>query len=233
MIRGTALHRLQELDHELETGQRRLAEMRALLGETEALRQARQALTDATELHRQWMTAARDLELEVNSLNNKIATSEKRLYGGSVTNPKELSDMQGEIISLKRRRAVLEDELLEAMVYSEEAESELEACRAALADTEASWQADQAAQKNEMSELETRLEQVRDEREKSRRSADEDDLALYDKVRSHYGSVTVATLRDGVCSFCAVAPSSTKLGRIRSGRELLQCGNCGRILLDL
>ena len=233
MIRGEPLYELQELDQTLENGQRRLAEIRALLGETEVLRQARHALTAAEEEHRKWMTRFRGLELEIDGLSSKIVASEKRLYGGSVTNPKELSDMQDEIASLKRRRGIMEDELLEAMIYSEEAEVELEACRATLADTDARWQADQAALKQELSELEARLEQVRDEREKSRQTIADDDLALYDKVRSRFGSVAVATLRDGVCGFCAVAPSSTKLARIRSGRELLQCGNCGRILLDL
>ena len=60
-----------------------------------------------------------------------------------------------------------------------------------------------------------------------------DDLAVYDNIRTRYGIVVVATLRDGVCSFCAVAPSRTKLKAIKSHRELLQCGNCKRVLLDL
>jgi predicted nucleic acid-binding Zn-ribbon protein len=77
------------------------------------------------------------------------------------------------------------------------------------------------------------MDDLREEREQSRRITPADELDLYDRVRARSGSVTVATLRDGVCGFCAVAPSSTKLARLRSGRELLQCGNCGRILLDL
>jgi len=233
MTRGESLYRLQNLEQELENGQRRVSEIQASLGETEALLRARQALASAEEEDRNWLTKARDLELELEGLSSKIAASEKRLYSGSVTNPKELSDIQREIASLKRRRGSLEDELLEAMVYGEEAEAELAACRATLTETEARWQTDQAALKTELSELETRLENARDEREQSRQTTAADDLALYDKVRARYGSVTVTTLRDGVCGFCAVAPSSAKLGRIRSGRELLQCSNCGRILLDL
>jgi predicted nucleic acid-binding Zn-ribbon protein len=233
MIRGEPLYELQNLDLELETGQHRISEIRASLGETEALLQARRALAAAQEEHRTCMTRTRDLELEIDGLNNKITSSEKRLYGGSVTNPKELSDMQSEIASLKRRRAALEDELLEALVYGDEAEAALEDCRAALDDIETNWRADQAALKNELSQLETRLDALREEREQLRRSIDADDLTFYDKVRRRFGSITVTTLRDGVCGYCAVAPSSTKFKAIRSGRELLQCGNCGRILLDL
>lgn len=233
MTRGESLYQLQNLDQELENSQRRISEIQASLGETAALLQARQAVTGAEEEHREWMTKARDLELEIDGLSSKIAACEKRLYSGSVTNPKELSDMQEEIASLKRRRGVLEDELLEAMVYGEEAQTTLEACRTTLASTEAHWEADQAALEQELSELEARSETVREERGRTRQIIADDDLALYDKIRARYGSVTAVTLRDGVCGFCAVAPSSTKLGRLRSGRELLTCGNCGRILLDL
>lgn len=233
MTRGEPLYRLQNLDEELENGQRRLTEIKASLGETEALRQARQALSGATESHRDWNTKVRDLELEIESLSNKIAASEKRLYSGSVTNPKELGEMQEELASLTRRRGHLEDRLLESMVYGEEAQAAEEACRATLSDIEAHWQANQATLQDESSDLETRMAVARDEREKTRHATAVDDLALYDKVRRRYGSITVTTLREGVCGYCAVAPSSTKVGRLRSGRELLLCSNCGRILLDL
>ena len=119
------------------------------------------------------------------------------------------------------------------MVYGEEAEAAVETCRATLMDTEALWQSDQSAFKEELSELEARSDEAREERANVRQSIAADELKVYDKVRARFGPITVATLRDGVCGFCAVAPSSTKLSRIRSGRELLQCSNCDRILLSL
>ncbi len=233
MIQAELIADLQNLDLELETGQRRVSEITASLGETEALRQARQAVKAAEDTHRSWLTRVRDLELEIESLSAKISASENRLYSGSVTNPKELSDMQEEVASLRRRCTDLEDKLLEAMVCSEDAEVELGTCRETLVDIESQWQSNQKALTDELSELETRLENARQERQQLRPTIAADDLALYDKLRARHGSITVTTLRDGVCGFCAVAPSSTKLGRIRSGRELLQCSNCGRILLYL
>jgi predicted nucleic acid-binding Zn-ribbon protein len=203
------------------------------LGETEELLQARRELAAAAEEHRRWLSKIRDLELEIESLSTKISSSEQRLYSGSVKNPKELSDIQNEIAALKRRCQSLEDELLEAMVSGEEAADVLEARRAAQAEIEARWQANQATLQKELGEVETRVVKARAEREQLRRSIQPDDLAFYDRIRARFGTVAVTTLRDGVCGFCAVAPSSTKLGRLHSGRELLECGNCGRILLDL
>lgn len=233
MKTGESLYRLQNLDLELDEGQRRVSEIQANLGESEALHQARRALTVAQEEHQRWVTRARDLELEIGSLNNEATSKERRLYSGRVTNPKELSDLQEKLASLKRRRETLEDDLLEAMVYGEEAEASLEECRTGLNDTEASWQAEQAALREEWDGLEERLVEAQSARERLRHIIAAEDLALYDKVRARHGSIAVATLRDGVCGFCAVAPSSTKMKAVRGGRQLFQCGNCGRILLDL
>jgi predicted nucleic acid-binding Zn-ribbon protein len=233
MTRGEPLYQLQQLDLELEAGQRRVSEIQASLVETEALRQARQAQASAEQEHKNWTAQVRDLDLEMASLNNKITASERRLYSGAITNPKELGDLQEEVASLKRRRETLEDELLEAMVYSEEAEVTLQACRTTLSEAESTWQGDQAVLRDELVELEARLKQAQEERAQLRATIASDDLKLYDYIRDRYGPVAVATMRDGVCSFCAVTPSSTKLKRIQSGRELLQCGNCGKVLLDL
>jgi predicted nucleic acid-binding Zn-ribbon protein len=233
MSQGQSIYRLQNLDQELERGQRRIAEIQVSFGETESLRQARAVVADAEKEYRKWMTEARDLELELESLSNKISASENRLYSGSITNPKELSDIQAEVASLNRRRRELEDKLLEAMVYSEEAESMLKMRDETLSATKNRWQADQEALQQELDELNAQLQVTQDERDRLRQRIAPDELALYDSVRARLGSVAVATLRDGVCGFCAVAPSSTKFGRIRSGRELQKCSNCGRILLDL
>jgi predicted nucleic acid-binding Zn-ribbon protein len=233
MTRGEPLYQLQHLDQELDQGRQRVAEIHANLGETEGLRQARRAQADAQETYKDWTLKIRNLELEIGSLESEISTNERRLYSGSVTNPKELGDLQENVASLKRRRGTLEDELLEAMIGSDEAETTLTERRAELTDVEAHWQAHQAALKDELSELETRLAQAQGERDGLRQTISDDDLAVYDNIRTRYGPVVVATMRGGVCSFCAVAPSSTKLKKIRSRRELLQCGNCKRILLDL
>ncbi len=233
MIRGERLYQLQDIDQELDQGRRQVSEIHATLGETEDLRQARRAQVDAQETYKEWALKLRHLELDIDGLGSEIASNERRLYSGSVTNTKELGDLQENVASLKRRREALEDEMLEAMIYSEEAETSLRECIAALETLEAQWQASQAALKADLSALEARLAQVESQRDQLRPTINSEDLAVYDNIQTRYGMVVVATLRDDVCSFCAVAPSRIKLKAIKSRKELLQCGNCKRVLLNL
>lgn len=233
MTHGETLYQLQDIDLELDQGRRRVAEIRADLGETEALRQARREQAEVQETYKEWALKMRHLELDIGGLDSEIVSNERRLYSGSVTNPKELADLQENVASLKRRREALEDDMLEAMIHSEEAETILRECIATLEDVEAQWQEDQDELKDELGRLEARLVQLEGDRDQLRSDISSEYLAVYDNIQTRYGIVAVATMRDGVCSFCAVAPSSIKLKAIKSGKELLQCGNCKRILLDL
>ena len=55
----------------------------------------------------------------------KARTEEARAVSGKVTSPKELTAIQEEVASLKRRQGTLEDELLELMEQRETLEAEL------------------------------------------------------------------------------------------------------------
>src|SRR6266568_1161066 len=97
------MERLLELE-EIELGEgvrearERLAEADGRLGEL------RMAL-DSVERE------ARRLEGDVDSLTRKAEAEDRRLYDGSVANPKELEAIQHEVASIRTRRSRVEDEL--------------------------------------------------------------------------------------------------------------------------
>ncbi len=92
-----------------------------------------------------WQTRQSDLNLEQGSVNNEASRTEKRLYSGNVTNPKELADLQQKIEALGRRNAVLEDEILEAMIMIEDAQEEKDAARRQLAEVLSAWEKGQSS----------------------------------------------------------------------------------------
>ena len=62
---------------------------------------------------------AAKLEHEIDSLTQKAADEESRLYGGAVANAKELDAIRHEVDNLKKRRSDREDELLVLMEQRE------------------------------------------------------------------------------------------------------------------
>ncbi len=230
MTKGADLYRLQCLDSETDAKQRRLAEVEAALGESEALQEARQALESAQALVQRWALRQRDLELEIQSPSDKISRSEQRLYSGTVKNPKELADLQAEIASLRRRQQKLEDDLLEAMIEREEAETAQAQAEEHLNETQTCWSAQQADMMFEREALQAQLAEIEQARTSLLPSIEAGDLATYQALRHRKGGLAVAQVHDGACSVCGVAISPRLEWQLRHG-EPACCNNCECIIV--
>ena len=232
MTRGEALYRLQQLDSERDAKEARLTEIRTALEDDSALREARERLEKAEKRALEWQIRQRDLELEIESLVDKVSRSEKRLYGGKVKNPKELSDLQAEVASLKGRRQRLEDTLLEAMIEKETAEEARREAREHLEEVESVWGTRQADLKVEQELLQKRLKEIQGKRSATTPRIDADVLADYEKLREIKGGQAVAHVRDDTCAVCGVTISPSAEWKLRQG-ELVHCDSCGRIIVSV
>ena len=232
MTEGADFHRLQDLDSEGDKKRQRLMEVDAALGESDALRQARQDLESEGERVRKWVAKQRDLELEVQDLTDKISREEQRLYSGVIRNPKELEGIQAEVSALKRRRQELESDLLEVMIEREDAEAAQGEAQKCLDEVQASWTAGQADLVSERDELQEKLAEIEQRRAELLPSIDAGDLAIYEGLRRRKGRVAVVELLDGTCGGCGVAISPSLEWQLRHG-QLTICSNCERIIVRL
>src|SRR5690606_4907957 len=224
------LYQLQQIDDDLQAGRRRLQELLQELRGSETVEQARLRYETSSAHLRQGRNRQQDPELEFGGLTDKLRRSEQRLYSGTVRNPKELTDLQNEVAALKRRSAVLEDELLEAMMVAEEAQEEFDAAEAQRQEAEQRWQERQAALTAERDALQDSLRAQLARREKLVERIDPGSLAAYDNVSRRRPSPAVTLLHDGLCQSCGVRASGDVFRGARAG-ELVYCGSCGRILL--
>jgi uncharacterized protein len=227
-----ALYHLQMLDSQHDATRSRLAEIEVLLSQNEAVRAA-QATLDAASGHlQQWRTRSVDLELERGQLADEASSAEQRLYSGSVKNPREMSDLQDKIASLSHRREALEEPLLEAMMESEQGESDVTRAQSELqrileqqAEELGMLMSEQATLRDKLSQLQTSIEQ-------SRRTIQDSNLALYDKLRARPGGIAVASLdAEGECSSCGVQVTSRQAQQVKHG-DVFPCPTCGRILFS-
>jgi len=230
MSRVSSLYRLQEIDLELQRCQTRIEEIDSLLDQDEELRQA-QAILETRDAE---LTESRRLNSSadhaVASQREKIAQTDKALYGGSVTNPKELEDLQKESESLHRYLETLEDRFLEAMLALEQSEhAHLEATEALdILQQRKSRQHKTLTQEKE--ELIGSLARLDEERQAAISDVTAEDRKLYDGVRERLGENVLALLKDGVCSACGVELARSKQQEVAGGNELIRCSQCTRIL---
>jgi predicted nucleic acid-binding Zn-ribbon protein len=230
MSRTQRLYELQQVDLEIESASHRLKEIAASLVESAELKRARKMMVDAQARLAKRRAKMQDLDLEVSSLSQKIETDEQRLYSGRVTNPKELTGLHDEVASLQRRRDKKEEDLLEVMVATEEAEAALADAQAILTQVSETWRAEQGDLAQEQTQLQARLEELVEQRKSLVAAIGPEDVAIYERLRQRKAGRAVALVKDGICQGCRMNPPTSQVQHARSGNELVFCNNCGRIL---
>ena len=225
------LLQLQTLDLERDTKYRRSKAVIASLVEPEELRVAAEAVSAAQADAASARTRRKDLELEVKTLEAKIASVEERLYSGRVKNPKELTDLQNDSAALRRHRATLDDSLLEAMITLEDAEGHERQAQNQMAQLQSEWQAHQAELTSEREQLEVELASLTEQRNQKIATIASEHVETYKRLRHEHAGLAVGRVEDGMCHACGVEISDRLLVKTRLSENLSFCGNCGRILL--
>jgi predicted nucleic acid-binding Zn-ribbon protein len=228
---GQKLYRLQLLDTELAEQRSRLREAQAMLGETRELLDARAAQERAAKELARRRTRLRDLEFELQGLNAKIKATAARLYGGEVTNPKELHALQQDHNYLQRSKHKQEDDVLEAMTLLEECEKGDSAASANVMDVQSRWRTEQATLSKQVEQLQAKISALAKDRAQMIAPIDASTRALYDELMKKKGGRAVALLVGQTCEGCRVTLPSGKVQQVRRGRELITCTNCARILV--
>ncbi|MCB8925889.1 MAG: hypothetical protein H6652_09725 [Ardenticatenaceae bacterium] len=223
------LYQLQKLDTQIDEKKKRLGAVLNAQKEPESLLTIRKRVEAANVELQKWQTQHKDLTLEVGSVNTKAKNSENRLYSGKVTNPKELKDLQQEIDALNRRKAVLEDAVLEALVMIEEVQAEKTAADEALETAVAQWETQSAHLKTEQNELALSLHKLMQTRKTKAAAIDAPSLKEYEQLRQQRHGLAVAGLRVNMCLGCRTTVSANKVKEVNEGRKVY-CGGCGRLL---
>ena len=225
---------IQEIDTAID---RLMARMRALeSGEdaAAALAEANEAERMMGELRLRLDELSRDqmrFEHEIDSMSQKAAAEERRLYDGSVANARELDSITHEVDNLKKRRTDREDELLALMEVREELESQeraaaerSEALRARVAEV-----GNIAA--DDLEKLRTELNERTEARAALAKAVDPEFLELYEDLRPQKKGVAAVALIDGVCQGCHEQLSSVYVDRLKRVEGPKRCEHCRRILV--
>jgi len=228
--RVEALYRLQVVETEIDETATALDAIQSRLEATQELASTWQELRDKEEALRQSRGRLRELELDLEQISGKIASTEEMLYGGEVTNPKELAGLEQELGYLKRRQSEVEDEALVTMDEMEESEAQFKSAEGHVEDAERRWQTAQGELRQEAEELRSRLTTLESERKGSLSIVPKEDLSVYENRRRQTGGRAVALLEGGICQGCRVALPTSLVQQVRRGQDLVSCGSCHRIL---
>jgi len=230
MSAALGLYRLQQVDGQIDQVQARQKWIQDTLQNDANLRASTQTHAAAESKLREAARLLKQSEAEVEKQRTKIEQTEASLYSGSVRNPKELQDLQKDIVSLKKYLETLEERQLEAMLTAETAEQEFQTTKSALERVQA-----QVTEQNRDLAVENESLVKDFERLQIERSAVIGALAgsaveMYDQLRKQRRGVAVAVVTDSTCAACGTTLTPAQHQNARSTSQLFTCPSCGRIL---
>ncbi len=228
MSLASRLYSLQVTDTQLRDTQRRLRDITRRLEHNEELATAEAALGRKEEELEAARKAQRTLEYEVEDLSAKIKDVSDRLYGGRVTNTKELMGLEQDLQSLKRRRSKQEELLIDAMDTAERLEASAQAARKETERLRAAWTEEAAKLTSERDTARDEIARLQELRSATRREIDPTTVSLYDDLVTSK-AIAVVKAEGGRCKGCNLTVPTGQWQRARSG-DVVQCPSCSRII---
>jgi uncharacterized protein len=170
------------------------------------------------------------LELDVGTRAETIARLKTQQY--QTRKNDEFQAMGHEIERYENEIRKIEDEELELMVQADTIKVDLaeEEKKAGVVRESIARQTKDLEAKS--TTLQAQLEELSKERAEIAGKIDEDLLSRFERLFKSKGDAVVVALEHEVCTGCHMKVTTQTAHRVKAGKEIVSCENCGRILYD-
>jgi predicted nucleic acid-binding Zn-ribbon protein len=230
MSASLGLYRLQQIDRQIDRAHAELDTIRKTLENDIELRESLEKVEKKQNEHLHAHHKLKSASSETETQKIKIEQAESSLYGGNVHNPKELQDLQKDIVSLKKHLSTLEERELDAMITAETTENDLQSAKIELDIIQARLGNEHKNLLTVQTSIILELERMTEEREAALGPIESNLLHTYETLRQNKRGVAIAEISDGACASCGTTLNAALQQNARSPRQLAICPSCGRIL---
>ncbi len=221
---------LQELDIILDRVAAEHDKVENELSNGDIVKNLESELERDAELLQETELQQRATQLEADSQKERSETLNSQLYGGEVTNPRDLKSLEQEASNVLQLVEQQESALAEIMVKVEEAQTKKSEMESKLDEAKAAWKIRRTELQASLKELNTEKAGFEGQRSKLTEGLDPSTLQRYEALRKSKGGLAVAKVERGLCQGCRMSLPTHQQQRVRSGRQEVLCSSCGRLL---
>jgi len=174
---------------------------------------------------------SRKLDQEIDAVRARAKRDSDRLAAG-IGQPRDLENMQHELVSLARRQSTLEDEALELMERRETADAEQARIEGELNTARTALAAAEQRRDDALADTDDELKRVTAERAGLTDGMPAELIKLYEQIRAR-GRTAAAALNGPRCEACRMDLDRSALNDIWAAGvdEVVRCTECGAILI--
>ena len=168
------------------------------------------------------------LELDVGTRTESITRLKTQQY--QTRKNEEFRAISHEIERYEGEIRKLEDEELELMIEADKLKGEIEAADKSARATKESISRQLADLEIKSKALEKQQAELTNEREALASKIDADVLDQFERLFNSKGDAAIVAVEHGVCTGCHMKVTTATASRVKAGREIVNCEQCGRIL---
>ncbi|HEX3816718.1 MAG TPA: C4-type zinc ribbon domain-containing protein, partial [Chthoniobacterales bacterium] len=168
------------------------------------------------------------LEIDVGTRNDSIAKLRTQQY--ETRKNDEFSAMGREIERYQHEITSLEDRELELMEQADQLKAQVNAEEKQTAAAKESIGKQVANLNVKETTLQSRLDELKKEREELAGKVDEDLLERFNRLFASKGDAAVVALEHEFCTGCHMKVTTATSVHVKGDREIVSCEQCGRIL---
>jgi len=169
--------------------------------------------------------------LESESHKERSESLNSQLYGGEITNPRDLESLEREASNVRQLVEKQETSLSEMRERIEEAQNSRTELETKLEEVRTARGIRQTELRAEIKELSKERAGFEGQRSKLTEGLDSTSLKHYETLRKSKGGLAVAKVERGLCQGCRMSLPTHQQQRVRSGSQTVLCSSCGRILI--
>ena len=173
----------------------------------------------------------RTSRLETESQKERSERLNSQLYGGEITNPRDLESLEREASNVRQLVEQQETALSKIEDQIEEAQNRRIGLETKLDEVRTAWGIRQAELQTAIKELNENRAGFESQRSKLTEGLDPTSLQHYEILRKSKGGLAVAKVERGLCQGCRMALPTHQQQRVRNGHQTVLCSSCGRMLI--
>jgi uncharacterized protein len=177
---------------------------------------------------RQVEVGRKNLELDVGTRTESIARLKTQQY--QTRKNDEFQAIGHEIERYENEIRKLEDQELELMIEADKLKGEIDAADKSARATKDSISRQLTDLETKSKALGSQQEELEKERETLAAQIDDDLLDQFERLFNSKGDAAVVAVEHGVCTGCHMKVTTATASRVKAGKEIVSCENCGRIL---
>jgi len=230
MTTAKQLFSLQELDLVLDRIQKTTKKAESELNIGIGLENLEEKLQEEKTRLAEFQSLQKSQQQDVEVQRERSTRLDEQLYGGSITNPRDLESLQQEAANARGALEKMDGVLVELTLQAEESQSKCDSLAKKHADISTTWDKRRAELEDELKRSNSESSEVASQRHEMAAILDPASVQQYENLRRTKGGLGVAKVERGLCQACRMSLPTQQRQKVRSAHLTVLCSSCGRIL---